>query len=197
MKQFDYGKVKEQLKEALDKKRYDHSIRTMRTCIELSKALGCDVEKAKIAGLLHDCAKGLEEKYLLMGYGLSDIISTDLIDSYKALVHSPLGAQVAQREYGVEEEDILNAITYHTTGREGMTLLEKIVFVADAIEPGRMYEDIDKIREIAFVDLDKAVIEVMNANIRHCLQTKRLVHPLTVISRNHYIKKERFKGETI
>ncbi len=196
MKAFDFNEAKTHLKKRLDKKRYEHSLRVMRECRELAKEHGADVEKAMIAGLLHDCAKGTEEKYLLMGYGLSDIISNDLVMSYKALVHSPLGANVAAEEYGVEAEDVLNAITYHTTGREGMSLLEKIVFVADAIEPGRTYEGIAEIRALAFEDLDKAVIGVMNANIEHCIATKRLIHPLTVISRNHYIQKQRFKGET-
>jgi len=146
------------LKNVLSEKRYIHTLNVAELAVKLAAVHGADGEKALLAGLLHDCAKCLtdaEMKKLCKEYGIkADKIHKENIN----LIHSFVGAEIAKRKYGVRDGDVLNAIRYHTTGRGGMSLLEKIICVADYTEPGREFHDgLDEIRETAYNNLDKAL----------------------------------------
>lgn len=152
----DIVKIKSVLKASLEDKKYQHTIQTSEAAMKLAEIYGCDVQKAEIAGLLHDCARDLEvEAQLEM---LKDTEYAQLFSEVPKIMHGPCGAIVAKNEYEIEDQDILNAIANHTCGRPDMSLLEKIVFVADAIEPGRDFEGVDILRRTAKRDIDLAVL---------------------------------------
>lgn len=141
------------LQKSLSKDRYRHTLGVEQTAVKLAQRYGEDVEKARIAALLHDCARCLDsaEMRRLVGERGSGT-------ALRALMHAPAGAKLAKERYGVTDESILSAIRWHTTGHEGMTRLEKIVYLADFIEPNRPnYPGLEKLRQEAFRDLDRAV----------------------------------------
>lgn len=127
---------------------YMHCIRTMEEAVRLSEHYGEDTEKARIAGLLHDCGKRMT--------GGND-----------NLTHSKTGAHIAADIFHVNDGDILNAIAYHTTGRENMSMLEKIIFIADKIEQGRKYDGVSEIRKTAYEDIDKAIIMSIESTVEY------------------------------
>lgn len=166
---------KEQLKTLLNPERYTHSIGVMNTAVELAKIHGADVYKAEIAGLLHDNAKNLDNIYRR---------AKDLeveLDEFEMksppLVHAKLGAETAKIEFYITDEEILDAIRWHTIGREGMSLLEKIIFVADLTEPGRTFPDAQPLRELSRKNLDLAVIECIKSTIAVNKKRGNPIHP--------------------
>ena len=144
-------------------KRLVHIAGVIETAYELAQIYGADSRNAVVAAVFHDWYRGGEERELnkLIGvYGLDEY--------YKGkanLSHGLLAAELMRERYGVADEDLLNAVRYHTTGRAGMSLLEKIMFMADVIEPSRVYEGVDELRRLAFEDLDAAMIRALRATI--------------------------------
>ena len=134
----------------------------------------CD--RALIAGELHDCAKELDET---LQREMAIEQSGDLFDE-KKLLHSPAGAVLAQREFGVTDPGVIDAITYHTTGRGGMSLLEKIVYLADKLEPARTYADLSRERELAVTDIDAALRLCVGSTVNKIKSRGQDVHPLTL-----------------
>lgn len=176
--------MKSKLKESLSKERYIHSIRVMELSENLALHYKIDVNKAKIAGLLHDCAKNIsryEEYALLNKYG---IVLDEIQKQSHSLIHSILGLYVAKEKYFITDEEILEAIYWHTTGRAGMTMLEKVVFIADYIEPGRTFDIAKKVREHVYNDIDRCILLCTEATILYLIGNKRLVHPYTMETRN-------------
>jgi putative nucleotidyltransferase with HDIG domain len=142
--------MKNILKKSIGEKRYVHSLGTMEEAVRLSILYKVDIEKARIAGLLHDCGKSMEKN--------------------DNLTHAAKSAEFAKTVYHVEDEDILNAILYHTTGRENMTILEKIIYIADKTEPGRKYEYVDNLRKIANININDALIYSLERTIEYVEQ---------------------------
>lgn len=183
----DINEMKRLLKESLNEERYIHSINVMEESVKLALHYKAEVEKAKIAGLLHDCAKNIsreEENELIKKYG---IVTDDIQKQSHALIHSILGMYIARDRYQVTDEEVLNAIYWHTTGRAGMTTLEKIIFVADYIEPGRNFDVAKKVREHAYEDLDKCVLLCADSTILYLIGKGKLIHPYTLETRNDAI----------
>lgn len=134
----------------------------------------CD--RALIAGLLHDCAKELDDS---MQHEMAIELSGNLFED-KKLWHSPAGAVMAQREFGITDPGILDAITYHTTGRGNMTLLDKIVYLADKLEPSRTYADLEKDRKLAVTDID-AALRLCTQRVKKKFESRgQSIHPLTI-----------------
>lgn len=180
--------IRERLEKILPENRYEHTLSVAKLAAKLAKKYGEDPKKAKKAGLLHDCAKGSEQIYFEKyedKYSLNQAFFQE-----KVKLHSYLGYIVAKEEYGVLDEDILNAIKYHTTGRMAMSKLEKIIYVADAVDYTRKYSGVEKLRDLAFEDLDLALIEVMNKSLIYIIDNKMLCDIETVEARNYYIMKE-------
>jgi len=183
------SEMKSKLKGVLSEKRYNHSIGVMEEACRLAAHYQADIRKAEIAGLLHDCAKHIGEQDavpMLRRFGEEPDAVQKV--SYQ-LLHGLLGYYIAKEQYGVTDEDILRAIYWHTTGKAGMTLLEKIIFVADYIEPGRDFSGLDEIRKTACIDLDLCVQLCADSTIRYVLSKGRLLHPLTIETRNDMIMK--------
>lgn len=180
----------DKLKEDIGPKRYEHSIRVMDTSIKLAKYYGCNVDKAALAGLLHDCGK-LQGKINLLKIAYKfDIILDNVIEHNEELIHGPLGEVLANRIYSIDDEAILNAIGSHTTGRENMSLLEKIVYLADVIEPGRKFEGVAEIRDLAYKNINKSILFAMDRTIMFTLSKGSLIHLDTIKARNYLIIQE-------
>lgn len=182
--------INAKLHSVLTPKRYKHTQGVAQESIQLAKRYGADSDKAYIAGLLHDCAKCFTDEEKLVLCDKYNLVLDDILKSQPDLTHSFLGAKIAQEEYGIQDSEILDAIAYHTTGRPNMSLLEKIVFIADYIEPNREYfEGLDKVRELAYKDIDKAIIYSLESTINYNKNKKRIIHPLSIAALD-YLKEE-------
>lgn len=172
------------LREKLTERRFIHSLNVADSAKELAKIYGCDEGIAYTAGLIHDCCKdtpaGLQLSYMIEnGLQLSQIE----IDTAK-LYHAMCGSVYIKKEFGIENQDIINAVRYHTTGRKNMSLLEKIVFIADFISAERDYNGVEIMREKATRSLDEAIVEGLSFTIKELIDSGRVVHPDTVDAYN-------------
>lgn len=175
------------LETMLTPKRFAHSVGVRDSAILLAKKYGADVKKAEIAGLLHDCAKNIPKSEMV---AMCENLGVQLDEETKnqlSLVHADLGAKLCQTEFGIDDPEIISAIKYHTLGRPNMTVLEKVVFLADAIEPTRiMHEGLTKLREIAEYDLDKAVLFSAELTINFVKSKGCDLHTQTYQTRDYY-----------
>nr|WP_330426991.1 bis(5'-nucleosyl)-tetraphosphatase (symmetrical) YqeK [Blautia sp. OF11-22] len=137
MEQYDLWKLDKKLQKEVDEDRYHHTLGVMFTASSMAMVWGEDLEKARVAGLLHDCAKCIPNKKKITMCEKNKIEITEFERNNPFLIHAKLGAFLAKDKYKVEDPEILSAITWHTTGKEDMTLLEKIIYIADYIEPAR------------------------------------------------------------
>lgn len=181
--------IKKDLSKKLKKDRFEHTIGVMYTASSLAMRYGEDIQKALTAGLLHDCGKfspAKEQIKLCREKGIS-LTASEI--EMPALIHAKLGAYLAEHEYGIKDPDILDAITYHTTGRPDMTMLEKIVYIADYIEPNRAeIPGLDQVRHLAFEDIDRAVCRSAGATTRYLQDGGKAVAPMTIRTYNFYKK---------
>ena len=179
--------IEEELKKELKKKRFRHSIGVQYTSICLAMRYGADLEKASYAGLLHDCAKGMSGDELLEICRKQNLPVSDAEKISPYLLHGKVGAWRAEKVYGVKDPEIAGAITWHTTGKAGMSLLEKIVFTADYIEPGRdSAPNLGAIRQMAFKDLDMAVYMILKQTLDYLEEDGKPIDPSTEITYNYY-----------
>ncbi len=175
--------MQEKLKASLKKERYIHSTGTMQCAIELAARFGADAEKARTAALLHDCGRfSHEEQYARCEQYALDVEELKAISP--SLVHGPLGAAVAEKEYGIEDRETLDAIYWHTLCREDMTMLEKIVYLADKIEPNRDYAGVEALRAAAQESLDEAVLACMEQGIAYVRTSGKALHPGVLAARD-------------
>ncbi|SFU35230.1 bis(5'-nucleosyl)-tetraphosphatase (symmetrical) YqeK [Butyrivibrio sp. M55] len=159
-------KLRKELEKELKPDRYDHTLGVAYTSASLAMVHGANVEKALIAGFLHDCAKCLSHEEQLSICEKNNIEVTDVERRNHSLLHAKAGIYIASTKYEVRDPEILNAIRYHTTGRENMSLLEKIVYIADFIEPNRKpLDDMNIIRKEAFEYLDKCLAHILHNSI--------------------------------
>ena len=176
---FDFSRenidlIKVDLKEKLPKKRYEHTLGVAYTAASLAMCYGEDILKAELAGILHDVAKAkksFELKDDMKGYidPYTDGAYVDLIaNKAPQILHAIYAPYLAKKDYKIEDKDILSAIRWHTTGKKDMTMLEKIVFVADYIEPNRKkLPDLDRIRTLSFHDISEAVKVIAKSTIEY------------------------------
>lgn len=184
-------KIRELLIKNIGVNRFNHSLGVMETSIKLAIKYNYDIDKARIAGLLHDCGKYPDLMYLLKRVSEFDIILDDVMKLNKELIHGPLGSKIAEFEYMIKDKEILDSIYYHTTGRENMTLLDKIVYLADYIEPGRVFPGVDKVRELAFENLNQSVLLSMDSTLKYLLDHNKLIHMETIKARNYLLSREK------
>ncbi len=176
---FDFSRVnidliKADLKEKLPKKRYEHTLGVAYTAAALAMCYGEDILKAELAGILHDVAKAKKSSELkddmkgyIDPYTDGDYVSL-IADKAPQILHAIYAPYLAKKDYKIEDKDILSAIRWHTTGKKDMTMLEKIVFVADYIEPNRKkLPDIDRIRTLSFHDISEAVKVTAKSTIEY------------------------------
>lgn len=183
------------LKENLPQERLLHSLGVMKTAKTLAGIYGADEYKAQVAGLLHDCARGMSFEHQLIMSKNFGILLDDIQKREKALIHGPLGATLAREIYKITDEEIIHAIRIHTTGDIGMSCLDKIIFVSDFIEPGRCFPGVENLREKAFSDLDDAVLAAFNSTIGYIIDKGSLLHPKTVRGRNFLLMQRESEGK--
>ncbi len=166
-----------------DAKRFAHTLGVEFTAAALAMKYQADVTDAQIAGLLHDCAKCLTDEKRVSICEKHRIPMTDIERRNPFLLHAKVGEYLAREKYGITSPDILNAIRFHTTGRENMSLLERIVFVADYIEPGRRQAPkLTEIRQLAFTDLDAAMLKILEDTLSYLKATGSELDPMTEIT---------------
>lgn len=178
-------KIIDMLMEDLDQSRLEHTLRVVEEAKRLARRYDVDIQKATTAALLHDCGKLKDNNNLLKLADDFDIMMTD----NKDLIHAPLGAALAQHKYKIEDEDILNAIKYHTTGRKDMSHLEKIIYIADYIEPNRKFIGVERVRRLAFQDLDESICLAMDQTIVFLVKSNRIISLDTIEARNQLVSK--------
>ena len=187
MENYNILKMQKKLKKYMDEMRYVHTLGVMYTAASLAMCHGADLEKTQVAGLLHDCAKCIPNQKKLKLCRQNDIPVSETEEQTPHLLHSKRGAFIAREKYHIEDEEILHAIEYHTTGKSAMTLIEKIIFVADYMEPNRnKAPNLDRIRELAFSDLDFAVYLIMRDTLLYLEQEKTCLDNQTVVAYNYY-----------
>ena len=177
------------LKKNLSMSRFNHSISVSKTAISLAEKNGVDARKAKIAGLVHDCGKNLKDEELLSlitkhGYEIGEISR-----ECPQLLHGLAGAVIAKDLMGVYDSEILDAITYHTTGRRKMSTLEKIIYISDYIEPLRDFPGVQELRVITNENLDKGMLKALDNTITYVISKGQLLQKDTIDARNFLLIK--------
>lgn len=173
----------------LGDKRYRHSVCVSESAGALAEKYGADVYKAKVAGILHDIMKDMPPEDQLMMMTRYDIILSDVERSAQKLWHAMLAAAYLENELQITDRDILNAVRYHTTARENMSLLEKVLFIADFISADRDYSGVETMRHAAQVSLEEAMLEGITFNLKDLAENYRPIHPDTVLAYNQIVLK--------
>ncbi len=185
----DRIKMREKLEKRLEKKRYEHSISVSYTAAAMAMQHGANIEKAAIAGLLHDCGKYASSAEKLEKCKKNNIPYNGFEKKNPELLHAKLSAFYARERYEVDDEEILSAITWHTTGRANMSMLDKIIYIADYIEPNRKpLPEIDSIRKEAFEDLDTCLVHILKNTINFLNdKDKNSIDPITLETYDYYV----------
>lgn len=186
-----WEEMKIEVQSMMGEERWEHTLGVVTTAEDLAQRYGESLEKVQIAGLLHDCAKDLPRNNLLKFIEDFGIVLDRVEADVPSLWHAPVGAVLAHKWFGVEDTDILAAIRYHTVGRARMSRLEKIIYVADMIEPQRQFPEVDRLRSLSRFDLDQGCLAAFDASIRYVIQKGVLLHPGTVEARNELLRGRR------
>jgi predicted HD superfamily hydrolase involved in NAD metabolism len=182
------AEIEKYLKSKLTPERYAHVLSVRELALDLAKKYGADLQKVNLAALLHDCAKWMSTSDLYEAAANHRIQLDEVEHHNPSLVHAPIGALLAVSHFDVDNPEILNAIRLHTTGATGMTLIDKILYVADFAEPKRNYAEAHSVREIAYQNLNEAVFEVSRYKIEHLLAKGVLIHPHTIDAYNSALR---------
>lgn len=201
MKTADLAKFRKEMEKTLEPKRYEHTLSVAYTAANLAAVHGVDIEKALVAGMLHDCAKCLSYKKQMSLCAKNHIVLSETeAQEDSPLLHAKAGGALAKQEYGIIDEDILNAIYYHTTGRPQMSPLEQVIYIADYIEPGRKHmkrtaaiedqymQNLAAARKLAYQDLNEALCRILQDTLTHLTQKGGDIDPMTRETYEYYRK---------
>lgn len=179
--------LRKQMEKVQDEKRYEHTLGVAFTAASLAMRYGADVKQAQVAGLLHDCAKCMTNEERLSICKKNKLEVTPVEKANPFLLHAKVGAFLAKEKYGIQDEEILSAVRFHTTGRPNMTLLEKIVFTADYIEPSRKTApNLDEVRTLAFQNLDMALCKILSDTLDYLDTVDQEIDPMTKETYDYY-----------
>lgn len=184
----DHKEAVEIIRFKLSKQRFKHSVQVAVAARELAQHYGLNEDKAYLIGLLHDYAKGLSGEALLDIAEANNLIEDRVERQVPDLLHAPVGALLLQEELGIHDGEILSAVSKHTLGHTSMNTMDKIIFLADMIEPGRDYPGLERLRCLAYRNLDEGMLLGLDSTIKYCLDQERILHPRTVLVRNHYLE---------
>lgn len=178
--------LREATRRQMPEKRWKHTLGVVNTAIKLAERYGGDEKKSELAALLHDYSKAwaIDRMEIIIR---EQNLSPELLVFDKELWHAHVGAWAVKAEHGIADEEVLDAIRYHTSGRENMTKLDKIVCLADYIEPGRDFPGVNKLRELADISLEEALIAAFGSTIADLAERGKRIFPLTVLARNDLI----------
>lgn len=199
MKQQKIAKIKKKLHYNLDKKRYEHTLGVMYIASAMAMTYEVDIDKALVAGLLHDCAKCIPGEKKIKLCKKHKLPINEFEKRNPGLLHAKLGAYIAKKEYKITDSEILDAITYHTTGRPDMTMLDKIIYIADYIEPNRFAApNLDDVRKLAFKDIDACLYKILEDSLVYLNKKNMSVDPMTEQTFQFYKKElKKRKGELL
>lgn len=182
-----FENIQEQLKRTLDEPRYEHTLGVMYTAGCMAMAHGYDIHKSMLAGLLHDCAKCMTHDERLSLCKVHHVAVTPSELENKALLHAKAGAILAKIEYDITDEDILHAIAVHTTGEPNMNILDKIIYIADYIEPGRdKAPNLELVRSLAYKDLDACMAQILHDTLNYLNSRGGHIDPTTAEAHEFY-----------
>lgn len=184
-------KLRKKLKSKLSASRYEHSLSVSFTCVCLAMKYGYPLQKAEIAGLIHDCAKCYHDDKILKLCQKHRIPVSDAEKKAPAVLHAKYGAWLAKKQFGIDDSEILNAVACHTTGKPDMQLLDKILYVADYIEARRdKAGNLTAMRKLAFEDLDQALYQIMKGTLDYLGKKGSSVDPMTAEAFAYYKKQQ-------
>lgn len=183
-----FDEYKEILCNMLDEKRYNHSVGVSAAAKEMAARFGAPLYKAELAGLIHDCAKNIPYDDLEATCKSFGYIPDEIEIKNPGLIHAPLGAKMIAVLFGIDDEEIQNAVKRHTVAGKGMTKLDKIIYLADMIEPSRQYPEVEELRELAEENLDKAFGKALDYSLMFNISKGVLIHPDTLYARNELIQ---------
>lgn len=196
MKSYDMKAYQRKVKHEMDEGRYQHTLGVMYTCAALAMRYGYDIQKAQLAGLLHDCAKCIPNNKKLKLCEKHNIQMTEIERRNPFLLHAKLGAFLAMHQYGVSDKEVISAILNHTTGKPNMFLLDKIVYVADYIEPRRnKAPNLTEIRQLAFIDLNQALYKILSDTLEYLDENSGEIDEMTKKAYEYYRIKQNTKTE--
>jgi len=191
MDKSDIRDIKKELEHDLDSKRYEHTLGVAYTAACLAMRYGYDMEKAYITGLLHDCAKCMSNKDKFEYCEKHDIPISEVEQDNPSLLHAKVGAEMSRRKFDIEDPEIYQAIFYHTTGHPNMSLLDKIIYISDYMEPHRdEAPNLDLVRKQVFVDIDQALLTILKDSVAYLDKSDKTVDPMTMKTYLYYVKQE-------
>ncbi len=181
------GNYQSLMRDMLDDELYSHSLGVAEAAVSLAERYGADQEKAYLAGIVHDYGKRysvrqLREKARQLKLSLDQVVSRE-----GRLLHAPVGSALLRTELALDDKDVLRAVALHTTGRRGMSILEKVLYLADYIEVGRDFEGVEEIRRLSRQNLEGALLVAVENTIRSVLNRGLLLHPHSVVFRNELV----------
>ncbi len=178
------------LRKKLGNELFRHSVGVARMAALLARTHGEDEDLAYLAGLWHDCAKPLTAEHLRKKAVEFSLCPDEVTWRSPHLLHAPVGAVLAAKEAGIDDERVLRAIEFHTTGKPGLGRFEQIIYLADAVEINRVYPGVRRLRKMAFHDLDGALLKVVTNAIKKVIQRGYLLHPLSAAFRNELLSRK-------
>lgn len=184
----DVAKAAAVLEDRLSARRFEHSLNVAWTAEKLAEQYGVNKSKAYYTGLVHDYAKGMSGAELLIKAEEAELIEDPVDRQLPDLLHAPVGAILLKQELGIKDEEILQAVSSHTLGNLNMSTLDKIIFLADMVEPKRDFPGIERLRCLVTRNLDMAMLYGLETTIKYCIDQQRLIHPRTVQVRNKFLE---------
>ena len=184
-----YENLYEDIKNMLSEKRFNHSERVVKRAIEYAKIYNVDIETVKLVAISHDIAKELSEEENQEYISKYNIKLDDIEKVNKSLLHAKIGAYICKEKYGFTD-DMVNSVRYHTTGRENMSVLEKIVYLGDATEEGRKEYIVSEYVDLINKDIDKGMVEISKWVMNKLLKNNKVIHLDTIKCYNYYNKQK-------
>lgn len=187
---------RKRLQNRLSPMRYEHSLSVSFTCMSLAMRYGYDMNRAELAGLMHDCGKRYSDEVILKKCLKHGIPVTESENKALAVLHAKYGAWLAENKYQIRDEEILSAIACHTTGKPEMSTLDKILYIADYIEPRRYKaENLPQIRAMAYTDLDQTMYAILDGTLEYLTKKGGGIDPMTREAHTYFKQLQESKGE--
>ena len=183
----DVESIFQAVQNELSPKRWRHTQGVMNKAIELAQQHEGNVEQARLAALLHDIVREWTPAQWLAEARTVGLVVDEAALHSPVLLHAPLAAWVAKRRFGVTDETVLNAIARHTLGGTALSLLDKIIYLADGLEEGRSYKGVAELRQLALQDIDAALLAVYDQTLRYMIKREEAIHPQTIAGRNELL----------
>jgi len=192
VKSADIKRIRKKMEKTLDPKRFEHTLGVTYTAAALAMCYQVDINKAQVAGLLHDCAKCMDNDKKISICQKHHIQINEIERQNPFLLHAKVGSYLAMKKFHINDPDIINAIINHTTGRPGMSALEKIIYIADYIEPGRKQApNLTEVRKLAFHNLDTALLTILENTLSYLEESADAIDPMTRKTYEYYLNESK------